>query len=222
MGAPPEPNTLIAVFAKAPIPGHSKTRLIPLLGAEGAAALQSQLIERTLRTVIAANVDAVELWCASGIDHPFLRACASRFGITLRAQCEGDIGQRMHHTVQECLQRATRIVLVGTDCPPLTPEDIHALLTSLDQGSQAAFLPVEDGGYTAIALCQASDALFTDIEWSSERVMPQTRARLRDLGWRWFELPQKWDLDRPADHERMRRECPLGDLINSTTTGPAR
>lgn len=203
-----EATTVIIVFAKAPIPGHSKTRLIPLLGAQGAAQLQARLIDKTLHTANDARVGPVELWCAPNSDHAFLRECGEGFSVALQNQCNGDIGQRMQHAIEQVLQRSARTILIGTDCPVLTIEDLHHGANALTEGHHAAFLPVEDGGYTLIALRECASELFTDINWSTEHVMTQTRERLRTLGWSWSELPMKWDLDRPADYARLQREWP--------------
>ena len=54
----------IAIFARAPVAGEAKTRLIPRLGAEGAAALQHALIHRALATAVAAELGSVSLWCS--------------------------------------------------------------------------------------------------------------------------------------------------------------
>jgi glycosyltransferase A (GT-A) superfamily protein (DUF2064 family) len=65
------------------------------------------------------------------------------------------------------------------------------------------FSPTEDGGYALIGLTRCDERLFEGIAWSTPRVMDETRARLRGLGWRWRELDTLWDVDRPADYERL-------------------
>ena len=67
-------------------------------------------------------------------------------------------------------------------------------------------IPSEDGGYVLIGLRRYADDLFTEVPWGTERVMEETRLRLRNLGWRWHELPERWDVDRPEDVERLRLE----------------
>ena len=85
----------IGVFAKAPIAGHAKTRLIPALGAEGAAALHARLVGAALRTATSAAAGQVELWCAPHRRHAFFAECARDWGVVLRDQPEGDLGTRM-------------------------------------------------------------------------------------------------------------------------------
>ena len=76
----------IAILAKAPVPGLSKTRLIPRLGADGAASLQRWLLQRTLATAIDADTGPVTLWCAPDQGHPDFVACAACGVDTLRTQ----------------------------------------------------------------------------------------------------------------------------------------
>src|SRR5512145_476079 len=85
----------LAVLAKAPIPGYAKTRLIPRLGAEGAAAVQAVLLKRTLRTALAAGLLDVTLWCAPGSAEPSFGACAIPSMVLLRDQPAGDLGVRI-------------------------------------------------------------------------------------------------------------------------------
>ena len=91
------------VFAKAPMPGRVKTRLVSALGEGAAAELHRQLAERTLGTAVAAGLGQVELWCAPGTDDAFFAACARQYGISLRAQGEGDLGMRMARALEFAL-----------------------------------------------------------------------------------------------------------------------
>ncbi len=203
MAAVPEVPTVIAVFAKAPVPEHAKTRLIPRIGAHAAAQLQRDLIRRTLLTAMSSKAGSVELWCTPGIDHPFFMECAQHFGIPLKLQCDGDLGQKMHGASADVLRRAQGIVLIGTDCPALSTEDLRRSAEALTQGSEVVFLPVEDGGYTLIALSRVHTSVFENIPWGTGKVMAQTRERLRLLGWNWEELELRWDVDRPEDYDRL-------------------
>ncbi|HEX2725191.1 MAG TPA: glycosyltransferase, partial [Beijerinckiaceae bacterium] len=87
--------TDLAILAKAPIPGFAKTRLIPLLGPDGAARLQERLIERTLATALAGAVGPVTLWCAPDDSHPAFQSAARQCGVRLARQPDGDLGVRM-------------------------------------------------------------------------------------------------------------------------------
>jgi rSAM/selenodomain-associated transferase 1 len=194
------------VFAKAPTPGRVKTRLVPALGERAAAELHRQLAERTLSTAVAAGLGAVELWCAPATDDAFFAACARQYGISLRAQGEGDLGMRMARALEHALLGGSPGLLVGSDCPVLTAEYLREAAAALAGGNDAVFGPAEDGGYVLIGVARKPSAqLFADIAWGEAMVMQETRARLSRLGWRWRELATLWDVDRPEDLPRLRQ-----------------
>lgn len=191
------------VFARAPQPGTVKTRLIPVLGAQGAAALHARLVEHTLATVCAAHAGALELHCAPNATDPFFQLCGSKYGVALATQGSGDLGARMHCAFAGALATATRGILIGTDCPALTAQHLRQAQLALADGNDAVFVPAEDGGYALIGLARNDARLFEGIPWGGAQVMAQTRERLRSLHWRWHELDTLWDIDRPADYRRL-------------------
>src|SRR3954452_17777666 len=114
----------VAVFAKAPVARFAKTRLIPLLGAEGAAELQAQLIRRAVATARAADVGPVTLWCAPDCSHPLFRD----FRVALRPQPEGDLGACMLAAFEAA---GGPLVLIGSDCPVLEAQDLRDAAAAL-------------------------------------------------------------------------------------------
>ena len=199
-------NVAIAILAKAPIPGLSKTRLIPNLGAEGAAGLQRWLLQRTVGTTMSAGLGPVTLWCTPDTTHPEFTRLAGRASITLRRQTSGDLGERMLQALRES-PGAQGTLLIGTDCPTLKPSHLQAAARGLD-AHPAVFIPAEDGGYVLVGMRDAHPEPFSDIEWSTERVMAQTRQRLAAIGWRWQEFEPLWDVDREEDLERLQHAFP--------------
>lgn len=205
----------IAVFAKAPVPGEVKTRLIPALGADGAARLHRRLVRHALSVARAASTAAgtapVQLWCAPDATHGFFADCAAEFGASLHAQGPGDLGERMARCFATDDGAA---LLIGSDIPSMDAACLDAAAAAL-AGQDAVFVPAEDGGYVLVGLRAglgtARDEVFRDIEWGSGRVMQQTRKRLRAAGLGWRELPPLWDLDRPEDLARLAA-CGLGEL----------
>jgi hypothetical protein len=206
--------TAVIVFARAPRPRAAKTRLVPLLGAEGAAALHAQFVKRTLETARAASLRPVELHCAPDANDPFFQFCAGHYGITLQAQVEGNLGARMLAAFEKALAAHDRVLLVGTDCPALTAGHLRQAEKALRDGTDAVFVPCEDGGYALIGLRRADGRLFEGIAWGSNSVMAETRARLTALDWRWQELETLWDVDRPEDYRRLL----ASGLIEATRT----
>ncbi len=195
----------LLVFAKAPRPGEVKTRLIPLLGEQGAAALHARLLRRTLAAARASGIGQIELHCAPDCDDPFLRFCGGRYGVSLVSQAEGDLGARMRHAFETGLARTRRVIMIGTDCPALTVRHLRTAERVLSAGWDAVLAPTEDGGYALIGLTRCDARLFEDIAWGTANVMNDTRKRLTALGWRWRELKMLWDVDRPEDYERLAR-----------------
>ena len=196
----------VLIFARAPVAGSVKTRLIPLLGDHGAAALHRNLVERALTVARESGVGPVELWCTPTTDDDFFASCRDRFRVTLHRQCEGDLGARMLNALEDALTRSRHVLLTGSDCPSLTAADLRAAASALRDGPDAVFCPAEDGGYVLVGLSQAMPALFDAMTWGTATVMEETRQRLRNLGWRWHELPVHWDVDRPQDYQRLVRE----------------
>ncbi len=196
----------VLIFARAPLAGSVKTRLIPLLGDHGAAALYRSLVERALVMARESAVGPVELWCTPTTDDDFFAACRDRFHLTLHGQREGDLGARMLNAFEDALTRSRHVLLTGSDCPSLTAADLRAAARALREGRDAVFCPAEDGGYVLVGLSQAMPALFDAMTWGTATVMEETRQRLHNLGWRWHELPVRWDVDRPQDYQRLVRE----------------
>ncbi|MBH8579424.1 TIGR04282 family arsenosugar biosynthesis glycosyltransferase [Bisbaumannia pacifica] len=196
---------MIQLFAKAPLPGQAKTRLIPALGAAGAASLHRRLVWRALATTSEASrrlgLGPVRLWTALDHHHPFFAECRRAFDIDLAPQPEGDLGRRMAAAFAEPACPAPRLLL-GSDCPAVTPELVMRCWTALAE-RDAVFLPAEDGGYGLIGLWRRDAALFADMPWGGDAVMVATRQALTGLGWRWSEPATVWDLDRPAELPRL-------------------
>ncbi len=198
------PETVaLAILAKAPLPGFSKTRLASVLGADGAAALQARLIERAVETARAACIGPVTLWAAPDQRHPVFQAIAAVPGVAVAVQPDGDLGQRMHAVLAAAAGPA---IVIGTDCPVLRPDHLRAAADALVGGIDVVVIPVDDGGYALIGARAADERLFAGIPWSTADVMAHTRRRLDQLSLSWRELPQLWDVDVPDDLERMKRE----------------
>ncbi|HKA39583.1 MAG TPA: TIGR04282 family arsenosugar biosynthesis glycosyltransferase [Burkholderiales bacterium] len=196
-------GTAVIILARAPRPGVVKTRLVDLLGAEGAAALHARLVKRTLETARAAGFRRIELHGAPDCDDPFFRFCAGHYGVTLASQAPGDLGARMLAAFESALATHARVVLVGSDCPALTARHLRQAERSLREGADAVLVPCEDGGYALIGLNRVDAGLFEGMAWGSDSVAADTRARLAGLGWRWHELEILWDVDRPEDYARL-------------------
>ena len=202
-------RTAIAIFARAPVPGAAKTRLIPRLGPERAAALHAALVEHAIQCAIAADVGPITVWRPPGDEHSFFEQCVGLYSVGLAAQSGPDLGARMLSAFE-----ATEgpLLLMGADAPSVTPQDLRDCARALAQGADAVFLPAADGGYALVGAATPHPAIFLDMQWGHERVMAQTRARLEAQGLTWREPRTVWDVDRPEDYDRLIAENTVGDL----------
>jgi rSAM/selenodomain-associated transferase 1 len=199
----------IAILTKAPEPGRVKTRLAMMLGSDGAALLHERFVIHTVKTAVAAAIGPITIWTDPDERHPFFQKLAREFSVPLARQPEGDLGARMHAAF---VHRGEATIVIGTDCPVLTPTHLRDAASVLRDGADAVIFSAEDGGYALIGLSRPVPELFTAMAWSTELVMVETRKRLRQLGLSWREPGQLWDVDRPSDVGRMRREG-LTDLL---------
>lgn len=204
MPAVSAPAPLILVFARAPVPGRCKTRLIPKLRAAGAARTHRALTLKTLNTATAVTDARTELWCAPATSHGFFKACRRRHGVPLHRQRAGDLGAKMSHAIARALRRASAVIVVGTDCAVLSADDVRAALAALAT-HDTVLQPAEDGGYVLIGARRWSAGVLRRIRWSSGRELAQTQRRLRHHGLSVALLESRWDVDGPGDYIRARR-----------------
>ena len=191
----------VAILARAPIPGAAKTRLIPVLGAAGAARLQRWMLQRTVAMALVADVGPVSLWCAGDPAHPDFAVCRAFGRVDLQPQPEGDLGERMLAAIASSSTPAGTLV-IGTDCPALGAAQLRESARALGD-HDAVVIPAEDGGYVLIGMKTPAPEAFAGVDWGSARVMAQTRQRLAALGWRWQEADPLWDVDLPQDLDRL-------------------
>jgi uncharacterized protein len=190
----------VAVLAKAPLAGFCKTRLTPALGADGAAALQERLTAHAVATACAADIGPVTLWATPDASHAGFRALAQRHPIALAAQPDGDLGRRMLSAIEAANGPA---LVIGTDCPALTPQHLSIAAAHLCNGVDVVLIPAEDGGYVLIGMIMPQPAVFAGMTWSTDTVAAETRRRLARLGLSWREPARLWDVDRPEDLPRL-------------------
>jgi uncharacterized protein len=196
-------DTVILIFAKAPIPGAVKTRMIPKLGAEGAAMLHTALVERVIETALSTDMEVV-LCCAPDTTHTYFADCADDFDLPLTPQLADDnLGKRMLHSLNEALEEWPHALLIGADCAAFTKKH---LLTAAEQllANDIVITPAEDGGYVLVGANKTRPTMFDHIDWGTETVMAQQRVALDAARLQWVEMPTLWDVDRPDDLPRLQ------------------
>lgn len=194
---------IILLFAREPRRGRVKTRLIPVLGEEGALDLYLQLLARQIAVLQASAPCPWELWVAGDLAHPALAA----FEGPRRRQEGADLGERMAAAASHALREHPFVILIGGDCPTLDGDYLSRAAAALARGREIVLGPAEDGGYVLIGLRRRRPLLFQGIDWGSAQVLAQTLARARELGEDALLLSALRDIDRPEDLAAL---APLG------------
>lgn len=187
------PPPRIVLFARFPVPGSCKTRLLPALGPEGAARLHRQLAERTLGVLQQAGAQ-VTLAYTGAARSDFVDWLGD--DINLVEQAEGDLTARLLALVEPA-----PVIFFGSDTPDLTPDHVRDAIAAL-QENDVVIGPAEDGGYYLIGMRRPLPQLLVDMPWSTDQVLPQTLARLSALGVTPVMLSSLSDCDRPEDLAR--------------------
>ena len=206
----PKVKPRLVIFAKAPQPGTVKTRLIPELGAVGAAALARRMLAHTLQQALAAGVGPVELCMSPSPDDAAWKNVALPDAVARTSQGEGDLGERMARVIFRVTDQQP-VLIMGSDCPGLTAARIGEAASQL-QAHDAVLLPVADGGYVLIGLKSPCPELFTAMRWSTPSVAAETLRRMAALDLQVWLGPQLHDIDEPADLNHL----PAGLLPCST------
>ena len=208
----------VLIFSKTPIAGAVKTRLSPVLPAEQCAQLQQRLITHMLDVCLETDL-AVELWVAGDINHSFWSFCQTHYNTSIHAQHGCDLGERMFNALQVTLKNSPFAIIVGADCIALQSHHLiqtAELLQSTRKQptTQCIIAPAEDGGYVLIGTNQADFAWFSNVAWGTPEVLEQTYSNLIHADVTWTELDTLWDIDRPADLQRLQNHVLASKLLD--------
>lgn len=184
----------LVLFCKYPTPGEAKTRLIPALGADGAARLHRKLAERTVAVLLAAEASAVEVAYTGADEADFREWLGNEVGHV--PQVAGDLTARLIERIDPA-----PVIFFGADTPELTGEIVKDAVAAL-ANSDVVIGPAEDGGYYLIGMARPLPELFIDMPWSTSRVLPETLRRLDAFAIEPHMLPTLADCDRPEDLAR--------------------
>lgn len=196
-------ETRIIIFAKAPVPGRVKTRLIPALGAEGAALLARRMLLSTITEALAAGLGPVEVCADPDPCDAAWEDLLSQHALNLSFQGAGDLGDRLSRAAERTVSAGTPVIFIGTDCPALDCRRLEEASRQL-RHSDAMIHPAQDGGYVALGLTRYDRSLFTGVAWSTAAVAGQTIERIQSLGWSLTLGATLRDIDVPADLEAAR------------------
>lgn len=203
-------DTLFIQFARSPVRGEVKTRMIPHLSASQAMSLHCELVRWTACKLVSANLGTVQLAVAGDCCHSLFDECRAMGVAEVIPQVGDGLGERMYRALQHGLESYASVVLVGSDCPGLDAGYLARAVSALGR-ARVVLGPAVDGGYVLIGATEISADVFTNIDWGSASVYRQTVARLEDQDITWSALAEKRDIDRPEDlphWEAMRQRVP--------------
>ena len=199
---PAEPVVTLHLLAKAPLAGQAKTRLIPLLGAEGAAKAHTELLRFCLANACQAlPAEQITLWTALDHHHALFNQLHQEYGVTLRAQPAGDLGARIQAALSH---EPGPSMVMGSDCPSISANLITHCAAQLAH-KDVVILPAEDGGYGLIGTHDDYPSLFEGIPWGTPEVLSRTREKMASLNLDAAYPATIWDVDHPADWQRWQR-----------------
>jgi rSAM/selenodomain-associated transferase 1 len=201
-----------AVMTKAPRAGRVKTRLVPPLTAAEAAQLNVCFLRDTAAAISRASVEkgcGIAVYTPVGAEADYVDILPREF--QLIPQRGNAFGERLEHAVEDLFAIGfASVCLIDSDSPTVPPDVYVEAARSLSMhGDRVVLGPSEDGGYYLIGLKQNDRRLFQDIEWSTERVLEQTKTRAAELGLQLELLPTCYDVD---DQAGLRRLC--DELLN--------
>jgi rSAM/selenodomain-associated transferase 1 len=201
----PDHRERLIVFTRYPEPGRTKTRLIPHLGAEGAAELQRRMTEHIvsqIRNLTTTRPVSIEIRYEGG-NHQLMEEWLGTDYI-YSPQSKGDLDRRMGETFEAAfVNDAAAAVIIGTDIPGISVENLNKAFNSL-QNDDLVLGPANDGGYYLIGLTQSTfnralPQLMTNISWGSASVLDQSVKIAERMGLEYTLLEKLADVDRPED-----------------------
>ncbi|BFM11522.1 TIGR04282 family arsenosugar biosynthesis glycosyltransferase [Simiduia litorea] len=199
---------LIVQFAKAPMVGQVKTRLYSALTPDDATALHCALVTHS-HQMLKSLAKVQNVLAVAPLDHDFWRQ--EIFSSTpLWPQPAGDLGQRMFACFEHHLQGGINpwVIVIGSDCPALSPAYLADVVTALERGQQLVLGPANDGGYVLIAMTSPLP-VFEGVDWGTEQVLAQTCAKAGALGITPYLLGPLADVDRPEDLAQLSQYAEL-------------
>jgi len=195
-------DKLLQIFAKAPVQGFVKTRLIPSIGIKSATEVYIELLERVV-TLAAKSGYKTQLWCAPDQLHDYFQQIVKKHHFILRTQRGDGLGERMKYALGQGLEEARSVVLIGADCPVFTEAYLAKAFDALAE-SDVVLGPAEDGGFVLIGCGKVQKDMFNEVGWGESTVLEQTLGAMAKVGLTSQLLPTLWDVDTLADVERWR------------------
>lgn len=194
----------LLLFAKAPIPGKVKTRLMSNCSAEQAAEIAQLLMEASIQKACEFWPGEVYLSAWLDLEHIFFTQMRQRYPISIMQQCEGDLGEKMRQALAEYGYPSA---VMGCDAPHMLPSALAQAYEGLRSG-EPVIGPSEDGGYYFLGLCRDADTLFLDMPWGTDQVLDETLSRAHSIDLALNKLPELNDVDEWQDLLSVAQKVP--------------
>ena len=204
----------LAIMTKAPQAGQVKTRLVPPLKPDEAAELNRFFLRDTTTAITnsatAKDACGIAVYTPIGSESAYTDILPDNF--RLLPQRGDRFGERLHFAALDLFKCGFESVcLIDSDSPTVPPENFAQAVKLLQRpGDRVVLGPCDDGGYYLIGLKKPHKELFERIDWSTERVLAQTRQRARELGLEVKLLPVGYDVDDGASLQRLCKELLTG------------
>lgn len=204
-------SAVVMQFAKWPEAGRVKTRLMPLLGEQGALEAHITLSLAVLNQLSRSGCEVRFFWDRDIAKAPeAARPVSERLdalGLKQDIQQGDALGQRMETAIAQGLEEFEKAVIVGSDCPSVDADYVQQALRALDE-ADVVLGPSDDGGYVLIGARTHLAGMLDNVSWGTDRALAETLARLDKVGLSCAQLSPRWDVDEPGDWQRFIRQFP--------------
>lgn len=207
-----KPDTCICVFVKPPVAGKVKTRLIPIVGADGAAALAEAFFRDTWNCVESLSWALPVVATTDRLDRNVIPVPETEMWL----QGGGDLDARIERILRRALMEAPFAIALGADSPGIPKEFLDHAHEAL-QSADAVLGPCEDGGFYLLGVRQCPPGLLSGVPWSQSTTFARTLDRLNELGLKSTILDPWYDIDRPEDLDRLRSDVARGAIAAPNT-----
>ncbi|MBA59515.1 MAG: hypothetical protein CMQ40_10140 [Gammaproteobacteria bacterium] len=191
-------SDIIQIFAKTPIPGRVKTRLIPLLGDKGACDFHKRMITKLVNN-LSESYSKIEIWTDFDTGDHFLNG----FGFPVVEQIGKDLGEKMINALNLGLVSNEKVALIGTDLPQMSSAYVRLAFKQLDK-YPVVLGPTYDGGFGLISVRHLSPSIFEEVLWGREDVLEKILRNIASIGSNYFLLSRILDVDTPEDYRRYQ------------------
>lgn len=198
-----QPKATVALFAKPPVPGATKSRLAKAIGDKHAADLALAMLKDLWAQLQYLDNVHLQLWHPPGASAGLFPQHLDLEAATLREQKEGDLGERMLAVVRENADADRAVVIIGGDCVTVSFSDVQAAIETLQERS-VVLKPADDGGYVMVGSRGCFPAMFQDVAWGTDSVFQQTLKLLSQDGVQAVVLDSTFDVDTVEDLEKLR------------------